>query len=72
MQPLQLCRLTGSGGVAVPDVVQVDLRQPGRGGELLEPPGDRVGVRGRAVPLLGATLGAHVTVTAVASPTATP
>jgi hypothetical protein len=37
------------GGVAVPDVVQVDLRQPGRRGELLEPPGNRVGVRRPAV-----------------------
>jgi len=36
-------------GVAVPQVVQVDLRQPGRRGELLEPARDRVGARGSAV-----------------------
>jgi hypothetical protein len=35
-------------GVAVPHVVQVDLGQPGRRGELLEPPGNRVGVGRRA------------------------
>jgi len=28
----------------VPDVVQVDLRRPGRRGELLKPPGNRVGM----------------------------
>jgi hypothetical protein len=35
--------IASCGGVAVPYVVQVDLGQPGRRGELLEPPGDRVG-----------------------------
>jgi hypothetical protein len=38
--------IAACGGVAVPHVVQVDLRQTGRRGELLEPPRDRVGMRG--------------------------
>jgi hypothetical protein len=38
-----------SGGITVPDIVQVDLGQPGRRGELLEPPCDRVRMRRPAV-----------------------
>ena len=37
------------GGVAVTDVVEVDLGEPGRRGQLLEPAGDGVRVRGSAV-----------------------
>ena len=35
-------RITARGGVAVPDVVQVDLWQARGRGELLEPPRDRI------------------------------
>jgi hypothetical protein len=41
--------IASCGGVAVPHVVKVDLGQPGRGGELLEPPRDRVRMRRSAV-----------------------
>src|SRR5215467_268434 len=38
-------RLAPGGGVAVPHVMQVDLREPGRSGERVEAAGDRVRVR---------------------------
>jgi hypothetical protein len=41
--------IAARGDVAVAHVVQVDLRQPGRRGELLEPPRDRIRVRRPAV-----------------------
>jgi hypothetical protein len=41
--------IAARGCVAVAHVVQVDLRQPGRRGELLEPPRDRIRVRRPAV-----------------------
>ena len=42
--PVEL-RVAARGGVAVPDVVQVDLREIGRRRQLLEPPRDRIGMR---------------------------
>jgi hypothetical protein len=37
--------IAAGGGVAVPDVVQVDERQPGALGQALKPARDRVGMR---------------------------
>jgi hypothetical protein len=42
-------RIAASGGVAMPDVMQVDLREASRGGQPLEPARDRIGVRRSAV-----------------------